>query len=150
MRSTTPTAKLPSSERLAETDSKEFVFEETTWTSSLLISSASRFILELPAETSTEFSNKWRWTGGERLYSIRSGENILTYTDTKNVRYLYVNIQWQSLLYKNDQKSLYNIKANILDNGSDKPKYKDNRVSYRNNWDRCKDLAAARKRYFQK
>ena len=102
MRSTTPTAKLPSSERLAETDSKEFVFEETTWTSSLLISSASRFILELPAETSTEFSNKWRWTGGERLYSIRSGENILTYTDTKNVRYLYVNIQWQSLLYKND------------------------------------------------
>ena len=102
MRSTTPTAKLPSSKRLAETDSKEFVFEETTWTSSLLISSASRFILELPAETSTEFSNKWRWTGGERLYSIRSGENILTYTDTKNVRYLYVNIQWQSLLYKND------------------------------------------------
>ena len=102
MRSTTPTAKLPSSERLAETDSKEFVFEETTWTSSLLISSASRFILELPAETSTEFSNKWRWTGGERLYSIRSGEDILTYTDTKNVRYLYVNIQWQSLLNKND------------------------------------------------
>ena len=102
MRSTTPTAKLPSSERLAETDSKEFVFEETTWTSSLLISSASRFILELPADTSTEFSNKWRWTGGERLCSFRSRENIITYTDTKNVRYFYVNIQWQSLLYKND------------------------------------------------
>ena len=45
MRSTTPTAKPPSSERLTETDSKEFVFEETTLTSSLLISSASRFIL---------------------------------------------------------------------------------------------------------
>ena len=105
MRSTTPTAKLPSSERLAETDSKEFVFEETTWTSSLLISSASRFILELPAETCREFSNKWRWKGGERLYSIRSGEDILTYTDMKNVRYLYVNIQWQSLYTKTTKKA---------------------------------------------
>ena len=36
-------------------------------------------ILELPAETCTEFSNECRWTGGERLYSIRSAENIFAY-----------------------------------------------------------------------
>ena len=51
----------------------------------------------------------------------------------KNVRYLYVNIQWQSLYTKTNKKNLYNLKANILDNGSDKPKYKDNRVGYKNN-----------------
>ena len=56
----------------------------------------------------------------------------------------------KALYTKTKKRNVYNIKANILDNGSDKPKYKDNRVSYRNNWDRCKDLAAARKRYFQK
>ena len=47
----------------------------------------------------------------------------------KNVRYLYVNIQWQSLYTKTNKKNLYNLKANILDNGSDKPKYKDNRLA---------------------
>ena len=51
----------------------------------------------------------------------------------KNVRYLYVNIQWQSLYTKTKKRNVYNIKGNILDNGSDKPKYKDNRVSCRNN-----------------
>ena len=56
----------------------------------------------------------------------------------------------KALYTKTKKRNVYNIKGNILDNGSDKPKYKDNRVSCKNNWDRCKDLAAARKRYFQK
>ena len=39
----------------------------------------------------------------------------------------------KALYTKTKKRNVYNIKANILDNGSDKPKYKDNRVSYRNN-----------------
>ena len=49
-----------------------------------------------------------------------------------------------------EYKNVYNVKANILDNGSEKPKYKDNRVSCENYRHRGKDLAAARMRYFQK
>ena len=57
-------------------------------------------ILELPAKTCTEFSNECRWTGGERLYSIRSAVNTLAYR-----KYLYVNLQWLSLIYLNTVKS---------------------------------------------
>ena len=57
-------------------------------------------ILELPAKTCTEFSNECRWTGGERLYSIRSAVNTLAYR-----KYLYVNLQWLSLMYLNTVKS---------------------------------------------
>ena len=42
------------------------------------------------------------------------------------------------------------MKANILHNNSKKPKHKANRVNSKNDWDRRKDLAAAKMCYFQK
>ena len=67
--------------------SKEFVFEEITWTSSPLISSALRYN---PGASSWGFTEIQASEGGQAvnstywLYSARSGENILAYTDMKN------------------------------------------------------------------
>ena len=49
-----------------------------------------------------------------------------------------------------EHENVYNINANILDNGSEKPKYKHYGIDSKNCWDRCKDLVAAEMCYFQK